>query len=235
MEKYKTLNATLVHVIQESVRVKRFFFQVEKREEFVFVPGQNLVLSIPGVIDDSGRIIKRVFSIASCPTDEHIELCIAINPPPSFSSTIATLSQNSKVIIEGPFGQFVLASVKKKVTFIAAGTGIAPLMSMIRAFAKENLKSNRELFFGIRSSEDFLYKKELEEYQKSHGLRLIIAASRDGAWQGLQGHITQFLPSLLENNGQEVYVCGPPEMVRETLNVLALQGFLPHQIKKEQW
>ena len=131
---YKTYRATIVRVIDESPKVKRFFLQLENRKEFSFVAGQNSALSIPGLVNQEGNPIKRLYSIASHPTSEELEFCIAVYPAPSFSSSLASLAVNQSVIVEGPFGIFKLTTpVRDQTTFIAAGTGIAPLMCMLFA------------------------------------------------------------------------------------------------------
>lgn len=232
-----------MRVVVESSRVKRFFIALKseaseeskKRTEFVFVPGQNVVLSISGVVDEKNHIIKRVFSIVSTPFDELIELCVALTPKPSFSSALSDLAIGSALTVEGPFGQFVLGQPKNHVTFIAGGTGIAPLLCMIRSLIKKDFSGSIELFFGVRSFEDYLYRAELENYAKNNGLRISVCASRDASWTGLQGHITDFLPQMLENKGQLVFVCGPQEMIKDTLAVLKKIGFADEQVKKEAW
>ncbi len=236
MSRFQTFEGVLVRIVSESSLVKRFFISLksEERGNFVFVSGQNLVLSIPGAVDEKNRVIKRVFSIASTPSDELIELCIAINPAPSFSNTLASLSEGSTLFVEGPFGQFVLSPPKERVSFIAGGTGIAPLLCMIRSLIKQGFSGRMDLLFGFRTAQDYLYRSEIEEYSKRN-VQLTASASRDGNWQGLKGRITQFLVSAITNTGQEVYVCGPPDMVKQTLVVLKRIGFTDTQIKKEQW
>ncbi len=264
------LSGRIQHILNEGPRVKRFFITVP--EKLSFSAGQSVALSIPNLCDARGPI-KRMFSIVSIPEKTELEFCIAITPPPSFSSSIAELPVGSEVIIEGPFGIFTLKESKPLLTsafevsktanefhvqpqlqalqlpsFIAAGTGIAPIMCMIRTLACEG-KKGLHLLYGFRTTEDFLYKEELEKYAAANVIFLTTSASRlenthikenikpaESTTPSIAkiGRITQYL-NTIKNIGQQVYICGPPEMVKDTVAELLETGFTKEQITREQW
>lgn len=209
-----------------SPRVKKIV--LEKPKDFTFLPGQFVMVSIPGHRNANGVLIKKAFSIASAPKADHIELCVAQVPNGMFSPKLCSLTKGEKVDIEGPFGKFFLKEpVEDHTLFVAGGTGIAPLMSMIRTIVSTDPKKPLQLFFGMRTSEDFLYREELELYSN---VSITTATSREESDN--HGYIQQFLPDLA---AIETYICGPPQMVRETQDVLLNQGFSKEQIHKEAW
>lgn len=264
------LPGRIQRILNESAWVKRFFITVPK--QLSFSPGQSVALSIPDLCDARGPI-KRMFSIVSLPEKTELEFCIAITPKPSFSSSIAELPVGSEVIVEGPFGIFTLKESEFPTTFternfesqpdapirhqnkespipsfIAAGTGIAPIICMIRTLVREG-KKGIQLLYGFRTQEDFLYKEELEKYAAANVIILTTSASRVEHTNKQEnskkientipnnekiGRITQYL-NTLKNNGQQIYICGPPEMVKDTIATLLEIGFAKEKIKREQW
>ena len=69
----------------------------------------------------------------------------------------------TELILEGPSGRFVLneENKRKDIVFFAAGSGIAPLMSMMRRLRYEKHERDVFLFFGFRNANDFIYKNEI--------------------------------------------------------------------------
>src|SRR3972149_7146515 len=93
-------------VKQETPKVKLFRIALNGHI-FEFAPGQNVVLSLPGVANEKGSPMKRVYSIASSPlTKDYLELCVAVHPPPSFSAVLGNLNVGATVSVEGPYGIF---------------------------------------------------------------------------------------------------------------------------------
>lgn len=236
---YQKFVGSVSRIIDASQRVKLLFLTLDRRKEFSFVPGQNVALMIPGVLNEKGVPVKRLYSIVSTPDSEELEFCFTVYPEPSFSNKLARLKPGDQLQVEGPFGIFKLQPPKPDVTFIAAGTGIAPILCMIRTLVKQKFPHPMQLFFGFRTLADFLYQQELEKYARQANIKLITSISSPDVplaqWQGYRGRITDVFPKLLQNTGQEVYICGPPAMVKDTTALLIKMGFKSNQIRKEQW
>ncbi|MBI4148733.1 FAD-dependent oxidoreductase [Candidatus Woesearchaeota archaeon] len=198
-----------------------------------FVPGQFVMLTVPGYLDKTGKGPKRAYSIASAP-GEPLELVIKINPAPSLSSTIDALKIGDSAEVDGPFGKFVLREpVKQDTMFIAGGTGIAPLMSMIRHVTKQSAPPHMKLLFGIKTIKDCIYREELAKWEKK-GILIVITCLSQEEVKGLHhGRVTSILPHHTPLT--DVYICGSPQMAADTITVLRTLGVSLDRIFKEQW
>ena len=232
MQRFDTKIAS---VTKASPRVK--IFKIEMPDGFDFVPGQFVKVSVPGFENENGLPIKRPYSIASSPLKKgHIELCISMVISGKLSGRMSQMHRGDDVTIEGPCGKFGLAKpVPEKSVFIAGGTGISPLISMLRTLYLENYSKPLRLYYGIRSEKEFLYREELESYGKNNLLELTVVASEDNDWSGEKGHVSDIVGKHLSLQQTPVYVCGPPVMVRATEEKLKEKGFEDEQLMKEQW
>ena len=231
----KKFDAEITAVKKVSSRVR--IFTIKTPDDFDFAPGQFVIASVPGFNNENGLPVKRSYSIASAPLSKgSIELCISLAPDGKFSGKIRQMHAGDPVSIEGPFGSFRLSKpVPANTAFIAGGTGISPLMSMIRSLYLEDHDKPLQLYYGIRSEEDFLYREELEAYAESKALKLVVAASEDENWKGEKGYISDVAGKLMSNLQAPVYVCGPPAMLKPTMEKLKEKGFPDEQIIREQW
>ncbi len=195
-----------------------------------FVPGQFVMLGIPGYVDSRGS--RRAYSIASAPGDQ-LELVIKINPAPSFSSAVDKLSVGDSVEVDGPFGKFLLRRpVSQDTTFIAGGTGIAPIMSMLRTASRAPIPPKVVLFFGIKTLKDCIFRSELDGLQ-AKGIQVIYCLSQEEREGFVHGRITSVLPKFVPKS--DVYICGSPEMVKDTAALLESLGVQKEKIVREQW
>lgn len=231
----KKFDAEIKAVKQVSPRVR--IFTIKTPDDFDFAPGQFVIASIPEFNNDSGLPVKRSYSIASAPLSKgSIELCISLAPEGKFSGKLRQMSSGERITIEGPFGSFRLSKpVPANTSFIAGGTGISPLMSMIRSLYLESHDKPLHLYYGIRNEKDFLYREELEDYARNKTLKLVVAASEDENWKGEKGYISEVAGRLMSSQQAPVYVCGPPAMLNPTMEKLKKKGFLDEQIIREQW
>src|ERR1041384_4258179 len=122
------LTARLVERVLLAGEVGHFVFEVNELECVTFQPGQFILVHH----HENGRPIKRPYSIASAPCPgKAFELCVkrAANGP--VSKYLFEMRPGEEVRIEGPRGGFLLRQPVRNSLFVAAGTGIAPIRSMI--------------------------------------------------------------------------------------------------------
>ena len=119
------------------------------------------------------------------------------------------------------------------VIMIAAGTGIAPFRGFIRDMRVRNRSGPKMLFFGCRSSSDWIYKEEMIQFQ-SDGGELFVATSREGDKHYVQDlvKIQRARFELLMGMGAVIYVCGSTQMCRGLQQVL--NTFIPLESIKAQ-
>lgn len=253
----EVIPTTLIDIINETPRVRTFRLALPTGSLFSFRAGQFVMASIPGFLNSKGRPVRRAYSVASSPRDLEkgfLELTITrVGDGGFFSNRIHECRQGDPVHIDGPYGSFVLREEKEpqpeRYLFVASGSGIAPLRGMIRTILLENRKVPVSLYYGYRSSSDFIYERELMDYALAvKDFELVTALSRGNVPSppvktlgpnirtGLAGRITRCLPELVrEKDGAEIYICGPPEMVGETDAFFRGAGYPDDRVHKEQW
>ena len=113
--------------------------------------------------------------------------------------------------------------------FFGAGSGITPLMSMIKSALKVSDSSKVFLLFGCRDEENIIFKKELDALLTQFSERLKVSyvlSQSKGAWQGLKGRINQTITTdQLKDWGfdfseAQYYMCGPEAMMSNIQEVL---------------
>ncbi|MGC8500821.1 MAG: ferredoxin--NADP reductase [Leptospirillia bacterium] len=244
MSKRPVVAATVADIIRETPRVSTFVLEFPPGTDFSFRSGQFAMLSLPDFLNDKGRPVRRAYSIASSPPellDRRIAFTITRKGEGGyFSNRIHEAHVGDPALVEGPYGNsFVLDSLDPRPhLFLAAGSGIAPLRSMIRTLLSGKTPPPIELLYGFRDREDFIYADEMKEYEKAvPGFTLRVAHSRPSpGWSGHSGRVPEILPRLYPSyQGQVVYICGHPEMVTSTYSWLKTAGFPDESIRKEQW
>lgn len=237
MASYK---GTISEIIQETPFIK--IFRIELAEGiFQYKSGQFVMLSIDGVNNEKGLIVKRSYSVASSSLNkDYLELCIAIKPDGKFTPVLNAIKVGDKINVDGPFGVFNLKEHDKgKIYFIATGAGIAPLISMIRTLIGNKFAHEMILLYGFRNPEDYCYKKELTGYTSKKNFKIyptISAKEIPSSWKLDTGRVTTIIGKYLKAEETEVvYICGNPDMVKDTVSILKELKIEDSKIIKEQW
>ncbi len=183
--------------------------------------------------ENNESIVKRPYSIASAPGDE-LEFCIKIVGG-ALTKRLEKMKVGDIVAVEQAGGHFAYDN-EKKVGMIAGGTGVAPMMSILRDAAKRDIDGEFILFYSAKSRDTLLYRKELEDLEKDKRFRIIITLTRDN-WEGETGRISK---KMIEKYVPDVaalswWICGPLSMAKERKDELISLGTSPKQIKIEGW
>ncbi len=151
------------------------------------------------------------------------QLRLTVKAIGDFSSGVATLKPGTRVLVEGPFGQFTeRVRLHSSALLIAGGIGITPL----RALAEEMVAEGVDvcLLYRCRREQDIVFRDELDRLAARSQLRVEYLLSqgrgRSPAAELGPNVLQQLVPDLLE---REIYVCGPPGMntaVRQSLHRL---------------
>ena len=183
------------------------------------------------------------FSIASAPEDTAedgcVEFLVKIDARGRWADDFEPLRRGQKLRIRGPLGQFTFpdSPVERHFLFIAGGTGIAPLRSMIR-HARRSVPGTIRLLYSARTPLDFAYRRELCGMARRGEIELTLAATRDvtNTWRGARGRIavTQ-LAALIDAPETLCFVCGPASMVDEVPRMLRDLGIDRSRIRVEEW
>ena len=186
----------------------------KEREQFIFRPGQFVMLELPG-------IGEAPFSISSSPVRHgDIELCIrAVGNMTRF---LDRMGRGTRVGISGPFGtHFPVEKMEgEDILLIAGGLGIAPLRSPILAVLEKRSRYGQvDIIYGARRPSELLFGYEYAMWRQFDvGLDIIVDREEPG-WQGPVGLITEILkqrivgsaPDLMRERTSAI-ICGPPVM-----------------------
>jgi ferredoxin-NADP reductase len=201
---------------------------------FSYQPGQ---LAFIGVKDDRLRI---PYSIASAPAeserDGHLEFLTRIDP----SGPLRNIKRGERLAVEGPAGSFTFPAqpVAQSCLFVAGGTGIAPLRSMIEQAVLTRWRGKLRLLYSARTPADFAYLADLRRHARRGSLELALTATREvpPRWRGDRGRITlDRLVPLVDSPDTLCFVCGPTAMVDDVPRMLRQLGIPKEQIRIEEW
>jgi propane monooxygenase reductase component len=183
--------------------IRRVELEVTEPRDFDFVPGQYVDVWIPGA-DDA----RRSFSMANVPGDGRIELIVKHYPGGRFSSLLdGAITPGDELRFTGPYGAFHLRRSRRPVLMVAGGSGMAPILSLLRTLAAEGCDRKVRFFYGARTEQDLFYVDLIQEL----GARLpdfefvpVIGFVHEPACQVIEAG---------EMDDPEIYMCGPPPMI----------------------
>ena len=201
-----------------------------------FTSGQFMELSPPG----GG--IKRAYSIASAPNwDGTLEFLIRLQPEGLFSTYLREQARPGDVLaLQGPQGSFTIdeASATPR-WFVAGGTGLAPILSMLRHMAEFGDTSDCRLFFGVNNEEELFAQDAIAEAAKAlPALRTTVCVWRPGpGWRGFAGTPVDALAEALAETSvcPDLYVCGPPALVEAATKTARARGVARERVFSEQF
>ena len=228
------MKAVLVEMKELAPKVRHFVFEVPEVRDFYFVPGQ--FVSMTEVI--GGKEIVRPYSIASKPGGNRFELCLNEVDDGIFSPWLFTLKPGDEVETSAPLGYFILRNPQRDAIFVATGTGIAPMRSMLQAWLGQDDPRKLTLIFGVRYEHGLLYGNEFEELAKKHSnfLYLPTLSRPEPSWAGRTGHVQQHLKEAIgDRRDLDIYICGLKAMVDDVRAMLKSMGFDRKQIIYEKY
>jgi ferredoxin-NADP reductase len=149
---FQTYSARLVRSTQLTDLTKHLDFEIQGVPRFGFVPGQWL--SVKHILPD-GEELTRAYSIASPPSENgRVAFCVNLVQDGLMSNFLCDMKDGEELRCQGPFGNFILHPPMRDTIFIATGTGIAPIRSMLHwVLADESRHQSKQLWliFGIRA------------------------------------------------------------------------------------
>ena len=182
---------------------------------------------------------RRPYSIASPPSlRAEIVLCFNRIPYGAASNYLAGLTEGSRVSYTGPMGSFTVDDRSARdLLFVATGTGISPIRSMILDLLERRVSRRIDLLFGTRRVHDLLYPEEfrhLESHFANFRYHPTLSRAGEEPWTGLRGRVTAVLPQLFPDlRGRDAYVCGRPEMIHDVREILPRLGIPPEAVHSE--
>jgi glycine betaine catabolism B len=227
---------TVLNCYDETVDTKTFRLGKADRQILDYLPGQYITLSM--VI--AGQEYKRSYSLASSPSHREIlEITVKRDPNGGVVSNWLNdqLNVGDTITVKGPYGKFSCATTTpKKILFLAAGSGIVPIMSMLRWLADTESSADVLLILSFRTLYDIIYHDELNLITARHkNIKLVITLTKEpmgySPWSGKTERITtEMIASTAPDlSDRAVYLCGP-----ETFMVECKQSLQKLKLPDEQ-
>ena len=214
----------------------------------------SLVLDVPGwpghragqhvdvrLTADDGYAAERSYSIASSPSSNQLELTIVRFDEGEVSPYLTGLAASDQFELRGPIGGYFVwdNTETRPVLLLGGGSGVVPLMSMLRFNAELASTSHMGLIYSARTEADILYRDELATL--SSGTRdVLITLSREPSsqWSGRRGRVDRDLLSQWTNSADgnvRCFVCGPTPFVEAMADALVALGINPNNVKTERF
>lgn len=198
------------------------------KKAFEHKPGQCAMLSIPGVGE-------AMFSITSSPTNtEFMEF--SIKKCGCVTEWLHQAEPGQQITIRGPYGRPFPVDTEfkgKNLLFIAGGIGLAPLRSVIN-YCRDNRADygTIDIVYGSRSMDDLVdYKEIVDEWTKDTDVHVHLTIDREQeGWDGHVGFVPTYVKELGFDTNKTAIICGPPIMIKFTLQAMIELGFDKTQV-----
>ena len=193
-----------------------------------FSPGQFVSFEIAR---EGHLSVTRAYSIASpASRKQSIDLLLNRVPGGPGSEYLFSLREGGATTFKGPVGSFTLRTGTRDLLFVATGTGIAPLRSMLWSLAEAGSSRAITLFWGLRSERDLYYQDELEQLRLRlpHSSLTTTLSRPAGQWRGAGGRVSQLVEARVANvTTLDVFLCGNAAMIRDVRGILRAKGLCP--------
>jgi NAD(P)H-flavin reductase len=225
-------------------RPQRVRFKVSQKQEFGFNivklrfeadiqlnfdPGQFVTL----FIDERTR---RSYSISSVPGTNYFETYNDTTPGGPGSLFFKNARIGDEIIGMIPLGRFVYKEHTNPAVFIATGTGITPMKSMLDYALSNGSKRDLQLIWGVKSDEELFLASEFNKLADLYNnLKIQYCITRQEDSKYFKGRVTSYIDQLEFIDNSEFYICGSKNMISEVEQILLLKGFPIEVIKYEQF
>src|SRR5215212_573345 len=218
---------------------------------------KSIILEVPGweghkagqhvdvrLTAEDGYQAQRSYSIASAPEDGRLALVVERLEDGEVSPYLTDeLRVGDKLELRGPIGGWFTWEAREggPLLLVAGGSGIAPLMAMIRHRAAARSDAPTRLLYSSRSREDVIYAEELDRLSADDGTLEVFHALTRSQPPGWTGYSRRIDREMLEEVGWPseerplVFVCGPTPLVETVATVLVELGHNPARVKTERF
>lgn len=205
---------------------------------FGFRAGQYLEIAVVG--DEQ----FRAFSMANhyVPGAGRLELLVKAIPGGHFSGYLQRAAQvGDDLTVRGPFGQFGISDTAAPMVMIAGGSGMAPIVAMLRQLAAAQSERPIQFFYGARQPADLFWLDEIarlgQQLPAFEFIPALSAVAADADWDGERGLITEVVQRRTAESlrAAEGYLCGPPGMIDAAVAVLKNKGMFGNRIRFDKF
>ncbi|OLC69008.1 MAG: oxidoreductase [Actinobacteria bacterium 13_1_40CM_4_65_12] len=238
----RTLNWQLgevAEVVQETPRVASLVLEMPDWPGHL--AGQHVDVRVTA---EDGYQAERSYSIASSPEDSRLAITVERLDDGEVSPyLVGELRIGDKVELRGPIGGYFVwrPADERPLLLVGGGSGVVPLMAMIRHRVAINSKTPTRLLYSSRSQDDIIYRAELERLAaRADGLTVAHTLTRmqPAGWDGYARRIDLAMLSEVAWPRHEMpltFVCGPTPLVESVASLMVDMGYDPPSIKTERF
>jgi len=226
-------------LVQETPRVASLYLNVPDWPGHL--AGQHVDVRLTA---EDGYQAERSYSIASPPEDRWLALTVERLDDGEVSPyLVGELKVGDKLELRGPIGGYFVwrAGDERPLLLIGGGSGVVPLMAMLRHRAKATHKAPARLLYSSRTLADVIYREELDRLASAgDGLAVFHALTRDkpAGWSGYTRRLDQRMVEEVAWPKQQmpaVFICGPTSFVEAAASLLVAMAYDPATIKTERF
>lgn len=233
-------------IVRETPDAIAIYFRDEKGEIPSFWPGQFLTL----VLDINGKSVRRSYSVCTAPSALPVIGVCAKRVEGGLVSNylLQNLNEGDYISVIEPYGHFTLNNKRSELptlALIGAGSGITPLMSIMKAALEKQGANKVHLYYGNRDQKNIIFKEQLERLQEKHSERLVIThllSRPEMGWSGITSRIKAELmmqrcnsDGLFADKTTNYYICGPEAMMHDVCHMLESNGIEQDRLHKESF
>jgi ferredoxin-NADP reductase len=230
--------ATVREIVSETAHAKTIVLNVPGWPGHV--AGQHVDVRLTA---EDGYQAERSYSIASAPESPELSLTVVLFDDGEVSPyLVEELRAGDQFEVRGPVGGYFAWRVQDggPLLLLAGGSGLVPLMAMLRHHEAQNSTVPARLLVSARDLEDVLYHDELEALTARHGIEVSFTLTREQptGWTGFARRVdTEMLTALGPSPAQQprIFVCGPTAFVEHVADLLVELGHPPSSIRAERF
>ncbi|GAA4856845.1 benzoate 1,2-dioxygenase electron transfer component BenC [Actinomycetospora corticicola] len=219
-----SFTATIAEIERLSETTVSLTLDCEDREKLVFLPGQYVNIAVPGTDQ------TRSYSFSSGPDDGPLSFLIKLSPGGVMSEYLDQwASVGDSLQFTGPHGSFFLRESESPLLLLAGGTGLAPILSILRRLRATGSTRPAHLIYGATTDDDVVELETLRGLEESlENFTWVHTVAAEDTTAERQGYVTAHTePGHLHDGEASVYLCGPPPMVDAVRRDHAERGFEP--------
>ncbi|WP_339624943.1 1,2-phenylacetyl-CoA epoxidase subunit PaaE [uncultured Winogradskyella sp.] len=233
MAEFHNLKVAEIYKETEDTSVVTFHVPEYLQDAFKFTQGQHLTLKT----DINGEDVRRSYSLCSSPLDNKWQVAVKLIPGGKFSTYInETLATGDTLEVMAPSGKFGVEAKpneSKNYLFFAAGSGITPVLSMVKAHLAQEPNATCKLFYVNKTAKSIIFKEELEQLRNKYFGRFEIFYFLTKEKRDIElfnGRFDDEKMKVLTNtfidipDTNDVFLCGPEKMVNYVSDYLVNAG-----------
>jgi ferredoxin-NADP reductase len=214
-------------------------FTIARPEAFSFAPGQSINVTLVEPAESDAKGNTRTFSLTSAPHEPFLEVATRLRTS-AFKRALATLAPGAPLQIRGPGGRFTLPEDEVPVVLLAAGIGITPFVSMLRAAAHARSQRAIVLIHANRRLEDAAYHDELAALRRHLPHYRLVTASTGAEPDARAMEHGAIDAAMVARHAAHLsspihYLAGPPAMVAALRTSLLQSGVKPESVRLDEF